>query len=151
MIGYTGSSLSFGSSWFNGFANYNPKRKEDHVKEAYNGIMKQIKDFKYIEETIFLHDFYSNPKYKNGSVVYCDPPYLNTKRYISDFRHDIFWDWVRFMATEKKCFMYVSEYEAPNDFKCIWEKEKKDGMGSSTTGISKTKIEKLFVYGKCNG
>jgi hypothetical protein len=41
----------------------------------------------------------------------------------------------------------VSEYSAPDDFKCIWSAEKKDGMGTTKFGCKqKTKIEKLFVY-----
>ena len=42
----------------------------------------------------------------------------------------------------------VSEYEAPEDFKCIWSLERKDGMGTTNFGDKqKTKVEKLFVYG----
>ena len=41
----------------------------------------------------------------------------------------------------------VSEYNAPSDFICIWEKTRKDGMGTTKTGgMQKTKIEKVFIH-----
>jgi DNA adenine methylase len=44
-------------------------------------------------------------------------------------------------------YVYVSEYTAPDDFKCIWEKKKKDGMATTKKGKKQnTKTEKLFVY-----
>jgi hypothetical protein len=42
----------------------------------------------------------------------------------------------------------VSEYNAPEDFKCIWSAEKKDGMGTTHFGVKQNvKTERLFVYG----
>ena len=38
-IGYVGAALSYGGAFFNGYAKFNPKKNEDHVKEAYNGLM----------------------------------------------------------------------------------------------------------------
>jgi DNA adenine methylase len=54
--------------------------------------------------------------------VYCDPPYQSTKRYETDFDNNAFWEWVR-ETTPKVKALYVSEYEAPDDFKCIWQKD----------------------------
>ena len=145
LIGYTGSALSFGGAWFNGFSGYNVKKKEDHVLGAYNGLKKQVDNFLYLDKTIFINEFYSNVPYPVGSVIYCDPPYASTKKYISDFNNDMFWDWVRMMVKEKKCYVYVSEYEAPSDFKCVWEKEKKECMNSAKRGYGKLMTEKLFI------
>jgi DNA adenine methylase len=145
LIGYVGSCCSFGGAWFNGYAAYNPKKNEDHIKEAKRGIMKQVENFKHIDGTHVLCGSYLDFEYPAGSVLYCDPPYADTKKYESDFNHNLFWEWVR-MVSQNGCYVYVSEYRAPSDFKCIWQKEKKDGMGSSATGVSKTKVEKLFVY-----
>ena len=144
-IGYVGTCCSFGGAWFNGYAAYNKKKKEDHVKEARNGLIKQINGFKYLASTTFKNMSYDEYDYPPKSVIYCDPPYADTKKYESDFDHIKFWNWVREMSS-KGHYVYVSEYTAPSDFKCIWQKVKKDGMGSSRTGVSKTRIEKLFVY-----
>lgn len=145
LIGYVGSALSFGGAWFNGYAAFNPKKNEDHVKEALNGISKQIKHFKHLSDTAFLNNSYNEVEFQGKCVIYCDPPYQDTKKYESDFDHSAFWEWVRKMS-KLGHYVYVSEYTAPSDFKCVWRKKKKDGMGSSCTGISKTKVEKLFVY-----
>ena len=83
----------------------------------------------------------------NKYVFYCDPPYKGTKGYKdSGFNHDEFWNYVRKMS--KVGFkVFVSEYEAPDDFRCIWCHKRKDGMGTTKCGCKqKTKIEKLFIY-----
>lgn len=77
-------------------------------------------------------------------VIYCDLP--STKKYETDFDNDAFWEWARKMSKEGH-YVYVSEYEAPSDFKCIWQMKKKDGMGTTKTGGKQNiKVEKLFVY-----
>lgn len=151
IIGYVGNALSYGSSWFNGFAkpNYNKRDKngnpENHCHEAYNGLMKQLKGFKHVETTEFFCGSFDDFTFPEHTVIYVDPPYFETKSYLDDFDHIKFWNWAREMSS-KGHYVYVSEYTAPSDFKCIWQKVKKDGMGSSRTGVSKTRIEKLFVY-----
>lgn len=80
------------------------------------------------------------------SIVYCDPPYFGTTDYKDKFDHSIFWDWVRALANDGHK-VYVSEYQAPNDFKCIWSKEIKSSLSANgKTGGSKRSVERLFVY-----
>ena len=161
LIGYAGTACSYGSAWFNGYAHFNEKRGENHITEAYNGLKKQLCCFKHIQNTYFHHwdykelfkfyyySFALSPKGSNKYVFYCDPPYKGTKGYKdNNFNSDEFWEWVRIMS--KAGFkVLVSEYNAPNDFKCIWSMEKKDGMGTTKCGcVQQTKIEKLFVYDK---
>lgn len=142
MIGYVGNCLSYGSKWWGGFAKFNPKKNEDHVKEAYNGIKKQYENFKHIETTRFINASYDEYDYKPNSVIYCDPPYQSTIGYESSFDHDNFWGWVREMS-KKGHHVYVSEYSAPSDFKCIWRKAVKEQVGKNIN----QKVEKLFIYG----
>ena len=154
LIGYVGSACSYGGAWWNGYAKFNPKKNEDHIKEAYNGLKKHIKGFYNFEETSFINDSYLRIEEiikergceAKDVVIYCDPPYASTKKYESDFNHIEFWEWCREMS-KKGYKVYISEYNAPSDFKCIWKKEKKDGMGTTSQGNKqKTKIEKLFKY-----
>lgn len=142
MIGYVGNCLSYGSKWWGGFAKFNPKKNEDHVKEAYNGIKKQYENFKYLVTTKFMCASYDEYDYKPNSVIYCDPPYQSTIGYESSFDHDKFWNWVREMS-KKGHHVYVSEYSAPSDFKCVWRKAVKEQVGKNIN----QKVEKLFVYG----
>lgn len=149
LIGYTGNSCSYGSAWFNGYAGGTNKRNEDHIGEAYNNIMKQLETFKFLKDSIFLcADYKSLTNWSNGErcVIYCDPPYANTKQYMHSFNSDEFWDWVRTMS-KKGHYVYVSEYDAPSDFTCIWSKERKDGMKNTPVGVKQnTKVERLFVH-----
>jgi DNA adenine methylase len=157
LIGYVGNACSYGSAWFNGYAHYNKKKNEDHILEAWNGLTKQVANFKNLKNTCFctgsyedalnIANLYTNVG-KQGCVVYCDPPYKNTKGYgVEGFCHEKFWDLVRHYS-KLGVKIFVSEYEAPDDFKCVWSMERKDGMSTTKTGVKqKTKVEKLFVYG----
>lgn len=141
MIGYVGNCLSFGSKWFGGFAHYNSRKGEDHVREAYNGICKQASNFKFLNETKFINCSYDEYDYKPHSVIYCDPPYQSTIGYESPFNHQQFWDWVRKMSKQGH-YVYVSEYSAPSDMTCIWRKGVKEQVGKNVNH----KVEKLFTY-----
>ena len=149
LIGYVANCCSYGGAWFNGYAKFNPNKNEDHIKEAYNGIVKQIKKFKNLDSTIFECQTYANAVNfnKDNTIIYCDPPYASTKKYESDFDNNKFWEWARHFS-KKGYKIYISEYDAPSDFKCIWQKVKKDGMGTTRVGNKQNiKIEKLFIYG----
>lgn len=145
IIAYVGTCCSFGGSWFNGYARFNPNKNEDHIKESYNGLKKQVENFIGLKKTVFLHSSYDKIRLHKNDIVYCDPPYAMTKRYASDFNNDAFWEWAR-EASKKVKKLYVSEYDAPSDFKCIWQMEKKDGLGRQKGKKQNTKVEKLFVY-----
>jgi len=149
LIGYVSTACSYGGGVWKGYAKYNPKKDEDHINEAYRGISKQIESFKYLTETRFFNCSYSdlNPDTLPAkTVIYCDPPYAETVSYRSSFNHEHFWEWVRKMSKAGH-YVYVSEYVAPDDFKCIWEKKKKDGMGTTKKGVKQNiKTEKLFIY-----
>ena len=85
------------------------------------------------------------PPLPANSLIYCDPPYKGTTRYATgSFDHDKFWQWCRDMS-DSGHIVFVSEYNAPDDFKCIWSME---GIVSDLTvnGPQKRSVEKLFVY-----
>ena len=146
LIGYVGSALSYGGGWFAGYAKFNHKKNENHILEAFNGLKKQVENFYFLEKTNFVNCSYDEMIYPPNSVIYCDPPYADTKKYETDFNHEIFWEWVRKMSKQGH-YVYVSEYNAPSDFKCIWQKKKKDGMSMTKKGKKQNiKIEKLFIY-----
>lgn len=150
VTGYAAICCSYGCGWFNGYARYNPKKNEDHISEAYNGLKKQTDNFKNLSETVFIHmDYRDIGKFVdlNNAVIYADPPYESTKKYIEDFDNKAFWEWVRETKKTYSTPIYVSEYDAPEDFKCLWQKDVPDGMGTTKQGAKqKRKIEKLFVY-----
>lgn len=156
MLAYAMFCCSYGSKPWAGYARLNEKRGEDHIKEAWRNITKQVMNFKHLEGTKFFESDYTftteavrdifGEQYKNNMVIYCDPPYLATQGYLSDFNHDDFWKWVKEMAL-KGHKVFVSEYEAPNEFACIWYKVKKDGLAMYSNGKQQVdRTERLFVY-----
>ena len=150
LIGFAGTCASYGGAWFGGYAHFNPNKNEDHIREAFNGLKKQVESFKYLDTTRFINCSYDDLSFPLNSVIYCDPPYADRKQYESDFDHEKFWQWEREMSKAGH-YVYVSEYTAPDDFKCIWEKKKKDGMATTKKGKKQnTKTEKLFVYKEKN-
>ena len=63
---------------------------------------------------------YTNLSYEQipieeNSVIYCDPPYINTSGYLDDFNHEKFYEWLR-KCREKNQQVFISEYQMPNDF-----------------------------------
>lgn len=146
MLGYVGNCCSYGSALWNGYAKYNAIKDEDHIKEAYNGLIRQLDTFYFLKECIFVNTSYDMYNYPPNSVIYCDPPYSNTKGYGCEFNNDKFWEWCRKMSKNGHK-VFISEYNAPSDFVCVWIKQKKDGMGTTYYGNKQnTKIEKLFTY-----
>ena len=79
------------------------------------------------------------------TVIYCDPPYINTSGYEeaireSGFNHAEFYDW----CEAQKGLVVLSEYTAPADrFTCVWSKEKIVLAAGAKYQI--TKVERLFV------
>ncbi len=82
---------------------------------------------------------YREVKIPPCATVYADPPYKGTEGYNVSFNHDEFWEWVR----TREYPVYVSEYQAPGDFKAIWQKEKTCSYARENT--LKT-LEKLFIH-----
>ena len=69
---------------------------------------------------------YTNLSYEQipieeNSVIYCDPPYINTSGYLDDFNHEKFYEWLR-KCREKNQQVFISEYQMPNDFYEIFNK-----------------------------
>ena len=114
-----------------------------NVKEAIRGLKKHIDSAVNMENSDFLHGNYDAIEIPDNAFVYCDPPYANTKKYANDFDNERFWDWCReLIETKENIKLLISEYNAPEDFVCIWSKGVQDNMGNNTM----SKNEKLFIH-----
>ena len=94
----------------------------------------------------FTHGNYKQFSKLKNSIIYCDPPYeKSAQRYKTNgcFDTEEFWSWVREMATNN--LLFVSSYDAPNDFKCVWSKTHKL-TGEQKNNKNKERVEKLFVF-----
>ena len=116
--------------------------KRNYSLEAHNNVRKQAPKLKGI---VFNNLNYWELSIPHKSIIYCDPPYENTAKYkgTDSFNHFLFWQWCRDMSIAGHQ-VFISEYNAPEDFKCIWEKKVNNSLTKNTGG--KQGIEKLFVY-----
>ena len=89
---------------------------------------------------------YDAVELKVGDVVYADPPYANTEAaYCKNFDHERFWNWVRCQA-RLGVKVFVSEYNAPEDFIAVFECEKPRRAGGGNSAKFGNAIEKVFVH-----
>ena len=138
--GYAGFCFSFGGKWFGGWSrtDSNGISKRDYVAESYRNAIKQSPLLKDIE---FVCCDYQDLIIPDSSIVYYDPPYLNTTKYKDKFDHNRFYDYCRIISQKHE--VYISEYWLPSDFEILWEMEISSSLD---TKKSKTGIERLFKY-----
>ena len=151
LIGWCLTACTYSGSGC-GYAGLYPKsraRKDGTIPsyqtESWNSLRKDIESLLDVE---FVHSTYKDLEIPSESIIYCDPPYENTAQYknVDNFNHKEFWQWCRDM-TKAGHKVFVSEYNAPNDFKCVWKKELLSQLGITKKGAkSKNSTEKLFVY-----
>lgn len=145
LVGFVGICCSFGAKWFGGYcrgkkANGEPR---DYIAEAKRNVLKQSPKLSGIS---FICNEYDKVIYPNESIIYCDPPYESTTKYKDSFNHTKFWQWCRDMVKEGHR-VFVSEYNAPEDFTCVWEKEVTCSINSKAkAGEYKKSTEKLFIF-----
>lgn len=83
-------------------------------------------------------------------LIYCDPPYKNTQGYnanteVCEFDHEEFWNKMR--SWSKNNIVFISEYRAPKDFKCVAKFHKYCQLAPN--GKPTDRIEKMFVHKSC--
>lgn len=143
-MGWVGFMASYRGTFFGGYSGtysctYMRSNGEykDRVSEAVRNITKQIPKLQGVE---FRSGDYKNLQIPEESIIYCDPPYMGTTGYSDGIDHDEFWQWCRERVYEGHK-VYISEYRAPDDFICIWEKEMINRLNTN-----KKATEKLFIY-----
>lgn len=139
MSPYAAYAFSFGGKKWGGFRR-DKNGLRDYVAEAYKNSEKQSPLLKGIELSHCSYDLLSIPP---QSIIYCDPPYAGTTKYKDDFDHEKFWQWCRYKTSEGHK-VFVSEYNAPDDFVCIWQQELNVTVARNKK--QKKAIEKLFVH-----
>ena len=84
--------------------------------------LQQLEQLQRLQQLEINCGSYLDYQYREGDVVYCDPPYENTAKYDkNDFDHKQFYDWV----ASREYPVYFSSYEiSDNRFNVIWQTEK---------------------------
>lgn len=146
---YKAQALFFGSynsRAYGGCYGAQATTKDGKVRNYYNEALSNYKaQIPLLKGIHFDCADYREIEIPDGSLVYCDIPYKDTIGYVSKFDTNAFWEWARELS--KRAIVVVSEYEAPDDFKCIWEANLKTHLNNRNK-LDRT--EKLFVWGeKC--
>lgn len=146
VVGYVGINCSYSGKWFGGYAGKTETKDgtiRDYQSEAFNHVMKQKDTLSGVK---MVSKSYTDLAIPTKSLIYCDPPYANTTGYKDDFDHEAFWCWCR-DAIPNGHTVFVSEYTAPDDFICVWEKSTKSSLSANgTSGGNKVSIERLFMH-----
>ena len=148
-VGLVGFCATFGAKYFGGYARAkSDKFNGQKTVQAINNLKKQAPNLKDIN---FINcNFLDLPKDKiKGYIIYCDPPYRNTVKYkTEEFPYEEFYQWCRDMS--KYNTVLISEYNMPDDFTCIWQKESKVNFDSNrqANDNKNKRIEKLYIYNK---
>lgn len=138
-MGWVGFMASYRGKFFGGYAGTTMSKGKlyDYIAEAVRGVMRQIPKLHGVE---FRTGDYKNLLIPNESIIYCDPPYMGTTGYSDGINHDEFWQWCRERVYDGHK-VYVSEYQAPDDFITIWEKPIQNCIS-----LDKKATERLFIY-----
>jgi DNA adenine methylase len=137
---FVGFGCSFGGKYFGGYAVDN-RWKLTVAQNNYNSTLRKAAKLKGV---VFTNMDYCDLYVPQNSVIYCDPPYQNTTKYTTGaFDHELFWHWCR-NKTKQGHKVFISEYTAPNDFECVWQKEKKVTIDPKKE--TQIHVEKLFIW-----
>jgi len=144
LTGWVGFELSFGGKWFGGFRRdvKGLDGAENELTQTRRGKNNALAQSPNLKDCLFVNSSYQLLDILKNSIIYCDPPYEGTTKYKDGFNHSEFWDWVRSKSLEGHS-VFVSEYNAPDDFICVWQK---DLTTSFSTSASIKATEKLFIF-----
>jgi len=135
---FIGYGCSFGGKFFGGYARSGTR---NYAGNAHRSLLKQADLLRHVA---LAHSTYRDEPFGKADVIYCDPPYKGTTRCgsASDFDSAAFFEWC-IKKAECGSRVFVSEFQAPKEFKKIWDRRITDGLRKS--GTSHEMIERLFV------
>lgn len=143
LVSFVGFGCSWGGKWFGGYAR---GEERNWAREARDSLMRKKQALEKLQPNFFTLDFlnYERKLDYAATLIYCDPPYKNTTGYaaVDSWDTDKFWNKVRELSADGHKLV-VSEYAAPDDFKCIAEFPTKTDL--NTERGKESRIERLFT------
>ena len=132
-------ACSFSGKFDNGYAR--DKTNRNYAKEQKNSALKQSPKIQGVE---FICCSYEDLSNATNSLIYCDPPYQGTTGYKTGaFDHEKFFEWCRELKTKGNS-VFISEYNAPDDFELVLQGEIKTNFSSTRKTATHDAVEKLF-------
>ena len=150
--GYISINCSYSGKFWGRYAGKSNTAQgvRDYTNEAYKNVVKQAPKLKGID--FVCSDYLKlDERIEPISIIYCDIPYEGTYSEIEgygklSFDHQKFFEWARDKVAQGHK-VFISEYQAPDDFVCVWEREVKSSLSANgKVGGNKKSIEKLFVH-----
>ncbi len=138
LVAFAGYGCSFGGKFFGGYAR-GREGGSSFSGESSRGCIKKREGLQGVELACSPYDEITPPP---KSLIYCDPPYQGRTSYQNKFDSDKFWQWCRDRSDDGHN-VFVSELQAPDDFKIIWEKDLKS-RGLRSVSNQKQVIERLY-------
>ncbi|WAX07884.1 DNA adenine methylase [Bacteroides phage BK687P6] len=142
-VGWVGFMGSFRGTFFGGYTGHSVMDASagvvDYIGRAVRNILAQAP---LLDGVQFTNRSYADMIIPPNSIIYCDPPYAGVTKYAYSIDHEKFWAWCREKVAEGHN-VFISEYNAPDDFVCVWEQEVRVCVDP---GTSKQAVEKLFIH-----
>jgi len=143
--GYIGNQYSFGGKWFEGYApKYGKTINSSKASRNVIDISNKLKSVKIFQGS---YEQFSGLK---GYVIYCDPPYDNSKNHYyvngkisNNFDSKEFWEWCKRMS--KYNIIFVSNYNAPLGTELVFTSRHKMTGSKKLMTKNNVRIEKLFL------
>ena len=144
-VGWVGFNCSYAGKWFDAYAGTVTTKigtTRNYQLEAIKNCVKQASE---LSNVVFSNKSYLDLEVPENSIIYCDPPYKGTRKYLDSIDYEEFWNWVREMSNQGHK-VFVSEYTAPNDFECVWSKQTVSSISARSGSQTATQsLEKLFI------
>lgn len=141
---FAGFGCSFGGKWFGGYGKQNVDRKHPTGHVSHGSRKTSMAKRTALANVLLSECSYEMWVPGPGTVVYCDPPYAGTTTYkgTDAFDSDPFWKTMERWA-DRGAHVFVSEYQAPSNWKAIYEVDTPSSLksGDNTGRVT----EKLFA------
>lgn len=137
--GFVGFGCSFGGKWWGGYA----RGHDNYARAAARSVTGKGRVMAHAGADL-RHCGFAAWDVSAGDVVYCDPPYRGTTGYAADFNGEQFWSLAREWSAAG-AIVFVSEYQAPNGWEVVWERERRRHVGAAGGGSGGSAIERLFA------
>lgn len=140
LIGWIGFMGSYNGRFFDGGYSGHDVNGRDYISENIRNTESQIHNLRGV---MFSSLDYSELMLYKPCIIYCDIPYRDTKQYSisKDFDYDKFYSWC-FAMRDFGHIVFVSEYNMPDGFECVWSKEVTNSLNTTKTYKP---IEKLYI------
>ena len=147
LCGWVGFMGSFNGRFYDGGysgheVSSNGEKPRDYIGENIRNTMAQVPLIGGVE---FICADYAWFEPQPGDLIYADPPYKNTKKYLYsiNFDYDRFWNQMKEWSKKDGVDVFVSEYEAPEEFEAVWEKKRNNAMSLRNTKLITEKLFKI--------